>query len=193
MAKVTVNLKGFKELRERLRNASAKIRKEVNAELKVAAEDIAVRAKRDAPADQNAIRNGINVGQVSELKWEVFSNAAHSVYMEFGTKGKYQPIPGVDVSEFKAPGGRVKGGGFYDAILDWVKRKKISGSYSVKTRRRVGGKVEQQIEDEQTAFAIYLSIIRHGVKPHPFFFKQQDIVGPQLVKNVQRVLDDQRL
>ncbi len=188
MGNVKVNLGGLKDLNLQLRKVIATKRKEVDAELQVATEEMERGAKRDAPADQATLREGITNEKVGELQWVLKSNAAYSVYMEFGTKGRYQAIPGVDPSEFNKEG--VKNGkGFYDSILDWVKRKKIIGTYSVKSRKRIGSKIDQQIEDEQAAFAIYLSIIRHGVKPHPFFFKQLDVVKPKLIRNIQNVLN----
>lgn len=192
MAKVRVEIKGLKELQLQLKNLPKKLAKEVDAELGLGVGKMVALAKKDAPVDQNTIHSSIGGVQKKELLWEYFSNAAHSVYMEFGTKGRYNPIPGVDPSEFNVSG--IKSGvGFYDSILDWVKRKKITGTYNVQTRRRIGSKTDQQIEDEQTAFAIYLSIIRHGVKPHPYFFKQVDAVKPELLRNIENVVNGQRL
>lgn len=189
MGKVTVNLGGLKDLKVQLRKVVKEKAKAIDTQLQIATEEMERGAKRDAPADQATLRQGITNRKVSELNWILESNAFYSVYMEFGTKGRYQAIPGVDPSEFKATGEGKTGKGFYDSILEWVKRKGIAGTYQVKNRRRVGSKVDQQIEDEQTAFAIYLSIIRHGVKPHPFFFKQLDAVQPKLIRNIQTVLN----
>lgn len=189
MGKVTVNLGGLKDLKVQLRKVVKEKAKAIDTQLQIATEEMERGAKRDAPADQATLRQGITNRKVSELNWILESNAFYSVYMEFGTKGRYKAIPGVDPSEFKATGEGKTGKGFYDSILEWVKRKGIAGTYQVKNRRRVGSKVDQQIEDEQTAFAIYLSIIRHGVKPHPFFFKQLDAVQPKLIRNIQTVLN----
>ena len=193
MAKFFVNLKGFDEFKGKLKALPRIIINEIDAELQLATEDMEKGAKRDAPADQATIRDGIGNVKDKELQWSLFSNAYHSPFMEFGTKGRYKPIPGVDASAYKAGGAGKSGKGFYDAILSWVKRKKITGTYSVKTRRRTGNKLDQQIEDEQTAFAIYLSIMRHGVKPHPFFFKQFDTVKPKLIAAIKNILDDKRI
>lgn len=189
---VKASLKGLSVVKRGLKKVSSNISKQIDAEIGASVNRMRAGAFRDAPADEANLRRGINAEKVSELNWVLNSNAAYSVYMEFGTKSRYQPIPGVDPSEFNTSGNK-SGKGFYDSILEWVKRKKITGSYSVKTKKRVGSKTEQQIEDEQTAFAIYLSIIRHGVHPHPFFFKQKDPEEPRLVKNIQSVLNDQRI
>ena len=71
------------------------------------------------------------------------------------------------------------------AIVNWVKRKGITGTYSVNTRRRTGSKINQIAEDYSSAWPIAMSILKHGVRPHPFFFKQMAIVWPQFVRNVE--------
>lgn len=192
MAKIKVDIKGLKELQQQLRNIPKELVKDIDQELGKAVKEMERGAVRDAPVDQNTLKAGIHHTRKAPLDWTFESSAFHDVYMEFGTKARYKPIPGVDPSEFKVTE-KGTGKGFYDSILDWVKRKKISGSYNVKTRRRVGSKTEQQIEDEQTAFAIYLSILRHGVRPHPFFFHQVDRVKPKLIKGIQKVVDDKRI
>jgi Bacteriophage protein of unknown function (DUF646). len=165
-----IQIKGLKELREGLRKIKERtLKTELNAILKDGAAHFVELAKKDAPVDQSILKQGITFFKKDNLRYRVASNANYSQFIEFGTKSRYKPIPGVTPENYTRGG---SGNGFYDAILAWVKRKGIGGSYSVKSRRRLGSKVDQRIEDEQIAFAIYLSIIRHGVKPHPYFFKQ---------------------
>lgn len=188
MAKFTVNIQGLAKLTKKLKDLPTEIRAEIDGEIESAMMKMRDGAKRDSPSDNSNLRAGIGYARVEPLTYDLHSNAAYSPYMEFGTKGRYKAIPGVDSTQFKGKGGG-SGKGFYDAILSWVKRKKITGTYSVKTRKRNGNKVDQQIEDEQTAFAIYLSIMRHGVKPHPFFFKQLDAVRPELLRNIETAIN----
>jgi hypothetical protein len=204
MARVKVDLGGLKDFKIQLRKVVKQKAKEIDAVLEAGVGRMRRGAIRDAPADQATLRSGITYEKTGDLQYTLFSNAFHSVYMEFGTKGNYRPIPGVDPSEFKATGEGKTGKGFYDSILEWVKRKKITGTYSTNIKRnkdgtfstkktrgkRVGSAIDQQIEDEQAAFAIYLSIIRHGVKPHPFFFKQQEQESPRIIREIQNVLND---
>lgn len=191
MAKVKVDLGGLRELKKQIRNIPKLKAKEVDAEIKDAMEIMVRNAKTDAPKDHggSGLEGGITYdrGSAPLLDWVMSSNVFYSVYMEFGTKRRYQPIPGVDPSEFKATGEGKTGKGFYDSILEWVKRK---GFAAEKTKSGKASKsLSSQIAQEQAAFTIYLSIIRHGVKPHPFFFKQLDIVKPKLIKNIQSVLN----
>jgi len=144
-------------------------------------------AKTDAPADQGALRGSITYYPAGPMKYEIVAQKFYAPFMEFGTKGKYQPIPGTEsiAAQFKG----YKGGDFMELlrmIVRWVKRKGITGTYSVKTRRRTGNKVNQISEDYSAAWPIAMSILKNGVSPHPFFFKQMHIVWPQMVRNVER-------
>lgn len=49
-------------------------------------------------------------------------------------------------------------------ILAWVKRKKIAGRYSIKTRRRVGKPKDIEAEDRAVAFLVARAISRRGTK-----------------------------
>ena len=104
MAKVRVEIKGLKELQLQLKNLPKKLAKQVDAELELATGKMVALAKKDAPKDHATLEAGINAKPIKELLWSYNSNAAYSVYMEFGTKGRYKPIPGVDPSEFNVSG-----------------------------------------------------------------------------------------
>ena len=77
---------------------------------------------------------------------------------------------------------------FVKAIEAWVKRKGFAATYNIKTRRRRKDKGEAE-RTEQAAWAIAISLARHGMKPKPFFFKQIPIVKTQFKNNVKRILD----
>ena len=158
----------------------------VSGELETMSQEWVKLAKTDAPADQGALRGSITYYPAGPMKYEIVAQKFYAPFMEFGTKGKYQPIPGTEAiaAEFKG----YKGGDFMELlrmIVRWVKRKGITGTYSVKTRRRTGNKVNQIAEDYSAAWPIAMSILKNGVNPHPFFFKQMHIVWPQMVRNVE--------
>jgi len=164
----------------------------VDGELQTAAQEWVSLAKKDAPADQAALRQAISYFKASTshgISYSVSAQVFYAPFMEFGTKGRYQPIPGTEeiAAQFKG----YKGGDFMDllrAIVRWVRRKGITGTYSVKTRRRKGTKVNQYAEDYSAAWPIALSILKNGIKPHPFFFKQMHIVWPQFIRNVEAAI-----
>lgn len=193
---VTVKVNGLKAVEAKLKAIPANLKGKANQILQNNVLEMAQRAKRDVPVDFGRLKGSITASKgksTDQLSWSLVAQAAYAPYIEFGTKGRYKPIPGIDPSEFRGTGGKEGGKGFYDSILEWVKRKGISGTYSVKTRRRQGSKIDQQIEDEQVAFAIYLSIIRHGVKPHPFFFKQAPIQEPKINADFLQLVKEVRL
>jgi len=165
---VKVNLIGFDRLLKRIEAAPANIKKEVGAEVQFAAEDFRDKAINDAPADVGFLRSQITVNKVGELTAEVVSGSKYSAPMEFGTKTKFQPIPGIDASEFK---GQPAGGTwlqFISNIKNWVRRKGLP----------------------HNPYAVAKTILKFGVKPQPFFFKQIAPVRKQLLRRVLNVLKD---
>lgn len=186
-----VKVTGMAGLKAEFASLSSDLPKIVSSELQSMSQEWVLLAKKDAPADQATLRGGITFSQRDKLVYDIFSNAFYSPFMEFGTKGKYQAIPGTEkiAAEFKG----YKGGDFMEFlrnIVRWVKRKGITGTYSVKTRKRRGSKINQIAEDYSAAWPIALSILKNGVSPHPFFFKQMHIVWPQMIRNVERRISE---
>ena len=185
MFKVTIT--GMAGLKAEFASMAKELPDIVSGELETMSQEWVKLAKTDAPADQGALRGSITYYPAGPMKYEIVAQKFYAPFMEFGTKGKYQPIPGTEAiaAEFKG----YKGGDFMELlrmIVRWVKRKGITGTYSVKTRRRTGNKVNQISEDYSAAWPIAMSILKNGVSPHPFFFKQMHIVWPQMVRNVER-------
>lgn len=196
--KFTVKFQGVGELQRQIQTASQNVKAICENEMNDAAQRWVAGAKRDAPKDQAAlvasisyIQSSTNLQSSSFIGAEIFAQAFYAPFMEFGTKGKYLPIPGTESIAEKFKG--YKGGDFMDLlrnIVRWVHRKGITGRYSVKTQRRLGSKISQYAEDYSAAWPIALSIVRNGVKPHPFFFKQGDTVWPETVNKISRALQD---
>ena len=181
-----VKVTGLAGLKAEFASMSKELPDIVSGELETMSQEWVKLAKTDAPADQGALRGAITYYPAGPMKYEIVAQKFYAPFMEFGTKGKYQPIPGTEAiaAEFKG----YKGGDFMELlrmIVRWVKRKGITGTYSVKTRRRTGNKINQFAEDYSAAWPIAMSILKNGVNPHPFFFKQMHIVWPQMVRNVE--------
>jgi len=181
-----VKVTGLAGLKAEFASMSKELPDIVSGELETMSQEWVKLAKTDAPADQGALRGSITYYPAGPMKYEIVAQKFYAPFMEFGTKGKYQPIPGTEAiaAEFKG----YKGGDFMELlrmIVRWVKRKGITGTYSVKTRRRTGNKINQFAEDYSAAWPIAMSILKNGVNPHPFFFKQMHIVWPQMVRNVE--------
>jgi hypothetical protein len=182
----TIDLVGFDTIRERLKTASEEVFKEVNGEIQASMKTMVQKAKRDAPKDIGGLEGAITFNEISQLRFEMVCQKSYAAFMEFGTKGRYRPIPGVDASKFQQKTASADGKGFFDNILDWVKRKGFAATLTKSGKRSKS--LDSTIAQEQAAFQIYLSILRHGVHPHPFFFKQLDEEQPQLLNRLQQIL-----
>lgn len=184
-------LTGLNGVKAEFASATANLKEIVSSSQQEMAAEWVRNAQRDAPVDQGTLKAGITWYQDGQ-NVVIVSNVFYSAFMEFGTKGKYRAIPGTEAiaAQFKGyKGGDF--GAFLRMILAWVKRKGISGTYSVKTRRRTGNKVNQIAEDYAAAWPIAMSILRNGVTPHPFFFKQADVVWPKMIRNIENRIKQQ--
>lgn len=163
----------------------------VSSEVQAAGAEFAAGARRDAPVDQGALRGSISYYMDGDMNAVIVAQKFYAPFVEFGTKGKYKAIPGTEhiAAQFKG----YKGGDFMELlrmIVRWVKRKGISGTYSVKTRRRTRSKINQLAEDYSAAWPIALSILRNGISPHPYFFKQQEVVWPAMITRIEKKLKE---
>lgn len=164
-------IKGLAQLQNKLNALPAKIKKEVGAEIQDGARRINGKQLRLVSVDEGGIKQSTVVMKVSELEVELLSSKHYAPFMEFGTKKRVR-IP-AEVQEFAAQfnikGPNIGFDAFLSIVTAWVKRKGI---------------------DSKASYPIALSILRHGVKPHPFFFdpffKERDVI----VKNVEAVLKD---
>jgi hypothetical protein len=184
-------LTGLNRVKAEFASVTANLKEIVSTAQQEMAAEWVRNAKADAPVDQSTLKAGITWYQDGP-NVAIVSNVFYSPFMEFGTKGKYRPIPGTEniAAQFKGyKGGDF--GAFLRAILAWVKRKGISGTYSVKTRRRTGAKANRAAEDLSVAWPIAMSILRNGVTPHPFFFKQAEIVWPKMIRNIENRIKQQ--
>lgn len=162
----TVTIRGFKEFSDKMDKFSKILPGELDAAAEIAAQTWARNADRDAPKDQGKLHGNIKPIKATEGVWEVVSPSLYSPFMEWGTKSRVSVPAELQgyASQFrgKGPPGGAK------AIYEWA--------------RRVG------IPQNQWIF-VYLSIIRKGVHPHPFFFKQRPIVEKQLIGDLQQILE----
>lgn len=185
---IKVDLIGFDAYTRRIAEAKKEIQDEVSAEIHLAGTKFVEGAKRDLinqAGDTGGLVNSINYTPVSRFSVDVGANKFYAPFIEFGTKGKYRPIPGVDPSEFKG----IKRGNwkdFIEQIKAWVKRKGIGATYSVKTRRK-----NRQTKDEieGIAYMIARSIYRNGINPKPFFFKQIGPVKSHIRERLDKILN----
>lgn len=104
-----------------------------------------------APVAFGNLRGSINA-QVQADKNGVIgiigTNVPYALWVEEGTKPHWTPI---------AP------------LVEWVKKKQIAGVYSLKTRRRLGGKDQKDSENKALAYAVQRKIAKHGTTGQHIF------------------------
>lgn len=185
---IKVDLIGFDVYTRRINAAKSEIQEEVSAEIRLGGAKFVEGAKRDLinqGGDTGGLLNSIKNVSLDRFATEPRADKFYAAFIEFGTKGKYRPIPGVDPSEFKG----IKRGNwkeFIEQIKAWVKRKGIGATYSVKTRRK-----NRQTKDEieGIAYMIARSIYRNGINPKPFFFKQIGPVKSHIRERLEKILN----
>jgi hypothetical protein len=188
----TISIQGFNKLKNRIASSPAKLRKEIGGELKDSANRINAKQLRLLPVDEGGLKQGTIVKHTSDLEHDLLSSKRYAPFMEFGTKSK-AVIPAElqeFAKQFNQSGPKMKFAEFLLLIAAWVRRKGIAGKYSVKTKRRLGGKATKDAEDTAVAYPIAVSILRKGVKPHPFFYAPYLEEKPKIIVRVKKILDD---
>lgn len=190
-----ITLSGWNEFEGKIKNLVPGAARVVTAYAKDAGLQWAQLAKRAAPKDQGAIIRQISSFVVSAdlmktgVTVDTVSPAAHSRFVEWGTKKRKQVPP--ELASYEASLSYKKTGDYYDflnAILDWVKRKGISDVTNSYTGKKVGGKAAKE-NLVVLAEAIAFSIIRHGTRPHPFFFIHKPAIEKALMERIQTYLN----
>lgn len=146
-----------KIFRERTRTIMDKIEKEMDAFGQGTVND----AKRLAPVDEGKLRNSITYQKIIRralIEVEIIVATDYAAYIEFGTRGfaaKYVARLPKEWKEFAAKF-RGPGGGSFDEFVmrltRWVRIKGIARGKDI----------------DQAAYRIALSILRKGIKEHPF-------------------------
>lgn len=183
-----IQVKGIGGVKQQFFSAIKDIRSIVDQELESMARNWVAAAKRDAPGDQGTLRQGISYLK-TENGVEIFSNVFYSPFMEFGTRGNYRSIPGTEAiaAQFKG----FKGGDFAEMlkfIKLWVKRKGIGAE--ITKSGKPSKSADSLASQDRVAWIIAMSILKNGVKAHPYFFNQQEVVWPEMVRIVQKRIEN---
>lgn len=190
---IKISTTGLAELIRKLATAPKEIQREVEAKLEDAASSFVARAKRDAPKDVGFLAGQINFAKTGPMKYDIASQSAYAGYLEFGTKKKFQNIPG-----FEDVAAQLKGTGTGSAddalknIKAWVRRKGIrfQSAGTFKSGKKKGQ--NKDLSAETTAYIIFHFIMLNGIKAQPYFFKQVEPMIKQLetsLQNIVKVLD----
>lgn len=185
MATLKFDIKGFSELQAKIKALPKELQEEVVGEIQAWGND--VNAEQLGLISQQKIQDLGALQQNTKAKplpdgVELVSNVYYAPYIEFGTRSKVK-VP-AELNDYASQFKGKKRGDYYDflnAILDWVKRKGITATYSVKSRRRTNTKADKE-RLLNVAQAIADSILRNGIAPRPYFFppylrKRKDLIN----------------
>ena len=194
MAVINIKVNGLDAAIAQIDGSIKNIEKNIQGELNAWALETTKLAKQMAPVDEGHLRGAIHP-EFGKLKASVTVNVDYAAYIEFGTRkfaSSYVASLPSDWQSFAAGFKGKAGGGdvfeFIKRLMGWVKRKGLSGTYSVKTQRRTGKKAERENEDFEVAYAIAMAILRKGIKPHPFLYPAYLKTKPELIENIKKLL-----
>lgn len=180
-------VKNLKQLPENIIN-------DVDKALARGANDIVNLARQLTPVDEGKLRNATTSARLDRAAYEITNNVFYAPYQEFGTGPKYKPQAGFeDVAA--AAKNLPNRGNFRQMVAEltqWVKRKGISGTYSVKTRKRTGRKKDNEKQDRQIAYLIARKILREGLEPKPFFIPAVKAYQEKILEDVKKAVTKKR-
>jgi HK97 gp10 family phage protein len=183
-------IRGLSTFRDKGKEAAANV-------VQAVAMDLRNEAINNAPAYMGKLRQSIiNKVDTSGLRVSTEVGVFYGAFVEFGT-GMYVEVP----AEMKAEALKFKGmkgeGTWIDLIedlIEWVRIKGITGTYSVKTRKRTGNQRDRLKEDANVAYLIAMSIIKKGRKPQPYLYpayvKHRSAVRPKLRAALEKLVKE---
>lgn len=186
-----VTIQGLDKVLTLLEQLPKRVQRVILRELQETAREIKTGAQKDAPANLGRLRNSMSIKPLTGDKffgYEVVAQTNYAAYLEFGTKSQTRVPAGLEAVAAQFKGSAGASGDPIAALLEWVKKKGISGRFSTKTRRRLGSKTTKEQEDRRAAFAIWNKIKKKGIRPQPYFFKQVPIAEPKLKKRVADII-----
>lgn len=166
---------GMADLRSELQDLPAQIFQLIDAALHEGANAIAAEARQRAPADDGILRDTIRYDKTGDLEYTVTVGALYAPFVEFGTREKVEIPAGLEefAAQFKgdfASGTYSEGSSALtakEAIFEWCLHKGI---------------------DKNLWYPIYVSIMIHGINPHPFFFPAVYRILPIITDQIQKAV-----
>jgi hypothetical protein len=194
MAGIFFNVTEFDDAIIKLESLTQKLKNQIIDETNASALKIQSEAKKNAPANFGTLRGSIHLkeeGGIDKKVYIVGSDLSYAPYVEFGTGGK---VNTQGYNEFANTFRGKTGGTFQDmlkALVLWVKRKGITGTYSIKTQRRTGSRKVQSKENDSAAYAIALSILRKGIRPQPYLIPAYETEVSLLKDRIKNIVNAQ--
>jgi HK97 gp10 family phage protein len=193
MAKIQI--KGLQEVLNALDLTQERVQNMLVVTFNEWANELVKIAKDRAPVNEGKLRQSIQAdyATLNKLIAGVGVAVNYAAYLEFGTRGYAAAYVGKLPNDWQSYAAtfKGKGGGSIDEmllnIMDWVKSKQLSGTYSVKTQRRTGAKAARNFEDAEVAYPIALAILRKGIKAQPYLYPAYVEATDNLIKKLQKL------
>lgn len=193
MAQFTFKVEGLEKLKARIKELPKDVQEEVVGEIQAWGNE--VNAAQLALISQQKIQDLGALQQNTKAVYnpdgvELISNVYYAPFVEFGTRAKVK-VP-AEVSDYAATfRGKTRGdyAEFIKKITDWVKRKGIAATYSIKTRKKTNTKADKE-RIANVARLIAINILKNGISPRPYFFDPYLKRRRQLVERVKKVISD---
>lgn len=203
MSTISLTIKNLEAVREEIKAYPQQVDRIINNEFKAFGQGTENEAKRLAPVNEGTLRESISA-TTSDKQVAIAVNVDYAAYLEFGTKGFAQSyVAGLpsDWQEFAAQYRGQGGGSFQEMLMRitmWVHSKGlgsgyqapigITGTYSVKTRKRTGSKSTQESQDKSAAYLIARKILIKGIPAQPYLFPAYEKELISLISNLKAQL-----
>lgn len=191
MSSIKIELSGLEKVKKAIRDVPKNSATQIAEQLNAFGFDTVRDAQTFAPTDEAHLKNSISYIKATarNLVVEVVVATNYAAYLEFGTRSfaaaYVSTLPAnwqAFAKEYKGPAGSGSLEEMLLRIMEWVRRKGIAGTYSVKTKRRTGNKGARDFEDAEAAYPIALAILRKGIRAHPFLY-------PAVTKNKELLVN----
>ncbi len=178
MSALTFDIKNLDKTLSEIKAYPQDVERIINNEFKAFGLSTVNDAKRLAPVDEGRLRESIG-SVIGSLSISVTVNVDYAAYLEFGTKSFAAAYVATLPPDWQAFAEQYKGnagGSFQEFVMRlqrWVRLKGIASGKDI----------------DQAAYAIALSILRKGIKPHPYLFPAFEKNKIELIKQLKQQLN----
>ncbi len=170
-----IDMTQFNQQAAKLLTIDKKFADDVNDSLAADAIDIAADAAARAPVDLGGLHSSISANNDTYLSKEINVNVFYAAFIEFGT-GAYaaQYVASLPATwqeyaaQFKGQKGTGTFADFVNNIREWLRHKGIDAN----------------------AYVVAKSILRKGIKQHPFLYPAYDNARDDVIKHIQTIIEN---
>ncbi len=167
MIRLTIDTTGLKDLQKAILNKSKALKSDLDLLVKVSGLEALRVAKKEAPVSSSELRSSLNLEQVKEMTYSLYSNAPHAPFVEFGTGRKANDIP----SDF-------------NEMASYFKSQNYSGTYD-DAIKSIEDWLQRQGEDPKDAKRVLYFVLKNGLTPQPFLWPAYKKGRKVLVQDVK--------